>query len=299
MQYDFVLVDVFTDTPFGGNQLAVLPDANGLTSTQMQSIAREFNFAESTFVLPPDDRSNTARLRIFSPLTEMPFAGHPTVGTAAALVLRRLVPVREDGGAHLVFEEGVGPVRVTVTDGERGLRSELALDGDLTQPPYAPDGEALAKALSLPASAVRGAWFASVGLPFCFCHLATETDVDAAVLDKAAWSVALGDAWAQNLFFFSGELTDGGQVYARMFAPSIGIDEDPATGSAAAALIGYLASKPGRAVAAPTLTVRQGFAMGRPSVISAGAVVEGGRLQQVSVGGNVVQFGAGTVEVPE
>ncbi len=150
MQYDFVIVDVFTDTPFGGNQLAVLPEANGLTSAQMQSIAREFNFAESTFVLPPDDRSNTARVRIFSPLTEMPFAGHPTVGTAAALVLRGLVPVREDGGADLVFEEGVGPVRVTVTDGERGLRSELALDGDLTQPPYAPEATALAEALSLP-----------------------------------------------------------------------------------------------------------------------------------------------------
>jgi trans-2,3-dihydro-3-hydroxyanthranilate isomerase len=299
VRYEYVLVDVFTDHPFGGNQLAVLPDAKGMPAAQMQAVAREFNFAETTFVLPAEVAGHTARLRIFSPGAEMPFAGHPTVGTAAALVLRGLVAM-QGSTATMVFDEVVGPVTVSVRDEASGLYSELALDAELDRPPGVPSADALAKALSLPVDAVRDAWFAGVGLPFCFCSLATVADVDAAVLDKAALSAALGQAWARHLFFFAGDLVDGGEVYARMFAPSIGIDEDPATGSAAAALVGCLAAaRDGAPDAAPTLTIRQGFAMGRPSIISASARMQAGRLRQVSVGGRVVQFATGTLEVPD
>jgi trans-2,3-dihydro-3-hydroxyanthranilate isomerase len=298
MQYDFVIVDVFTDSPFGGNQLAVVLDAQGLTAAQMQAVAREFNFAETTFVLPAHDAGNTARLRIFSPGSEMPFAGHPTVGSAAVLVRHGLGGGTRTTSSEVVFEEEVGPVRVTVRDDKRGLYSELALEPELDQPPGAPDPAALASALSLPVEAVHGVWFAGVGLPFCFCQVATAEQVDAAALDKAALTAALGAGWAHHVFFFAGELVDGGDVYARMFAPSLGIDEDPATGSASAALVGCLAIGGGKPDAAPTLTIRQGFAMGRPSVIKAAALMEGGRLRRVTVGGHVVEFATGRLDVP-
>ena len=298
MQYDFVIVDVFTDSPFGGNQLAVVLDAQGLTTAQMQAIAREFNFAETTFVLPAQDPGNTARLRIFSPGSEMPFAGHPTVGTAAVLTRHALAGGAGTTSSEVVFEEEVGPVRVTVRDDERGLYSELALEAELDRPAGAPDTAALARALSLPVEAVHGVWFAGMGIPFCFCQVTTAEQVDAAVLDKAALTAALGDRWAHHVFFFAGELVDGGEVYARMFAPSLGIDEDPATGSASAALMGCLAVDAGNPDAAPTLTIRQGFAMGRPSVIEAAALMEGGRLRRITVGGHVVEFATGSLEVP-
>jgi trans-2,3-dihydro-3-hydroxyanthranilate isomerase len=298
MQYDFVIVDVFTDSQFGGNQLAVVLDAQGLTAAQMQAVAREFNFAETTFVLPAQDAGNTARLRIFSPGSEMPFAGHPTVGSAAVLVRRGLAGGTGTTSSEVVFEEEVGPVRVTVRDDRCGPYSELALEAELDRPSERPDTAALARALSLPVEAVHDVWFAGVGLPFCFCQVATAADVDAAVLDKAALAAALGDSWAQHVFFFAGELVDGGDVYARMFAPSLGIDEDPATGSASAALVGCLAANGGNPDAAPTLTIRQGFAMGRPSVIQAAALMEDGRLRRVSVGGHVVEFATGRLEVP-
>jgi trans-2,3-dihydro-3-hydroxyanthranilate isomerase len=298
MRYRYFICDVFTDTRFGGNQLAVLPEATGLSDGRMQQVAREFNFAETTFVLPPEDGSNTARLRIFSPGAEMPFAGHPTVGTAAALVRRGVGRPSGTGPTDLTFEEQVGPVRVAVHDDDRGMYSELTLNAELDRPPGVPANEALAAALSLPADSVRRAWFAGVGLPFCFCQVATAADVDAAVLDKAAWTQALGEARARHVFFFTGDLVDGAELYARMFAPSIGIDEDPATGSASAALAGCLALECGADDADPTLTIRQGFAMGRPSIIRAGARLRSGRLEHVTVGGRVVEFAVGSFAVP-
>lgn len=295
MPYDFVLVDVFTDEAFGGNQLAVLTDARGLADHQMQAIAREFNFAETTFVLPAEDPANTARLRIFSPGAEMPFAGHPTVGSAAVLDRFGILDTRP--GSPIVFEELAGLVQVSVTVNGAKTYSELTLDGALDRPDERPDQQQLAAALSLPADAVSDAWFASVGLRFCFCQLQSAADVDAAVLDNAAWSRALKHAWAQHLFFFSGDLRDGSHLHARMFAPGIGVAEDPATGSAVAALVAVIAERDARTEGEVTVTVNQGVLMNRPSTIAAAARKENGALRSIRVGGSVQFFGSGTLSI--
>jgi trans-2,3-dihydro-3-hydroxyanthranilate isomerase len=288
-----MLVDAFTSKQFGGNQLAVLPQAEGLNDRQMQSIAREFNFAETAFVLPPSDPANTARLRIFSPGAEMPFAGHPTIGAAA--VLHRLAHGNAESASTVTFEEQVGLVRVQVS-AERGLTfSELTLETTLESADTDPSPVDMAILLGLPADAVCDTWFASVGLKFCFCQLRHQTDVDAAVLDRIAWTRVLADSWAQNVFFFAGELTDASRIYARMFAPGIGVDEDPATGSAAAALAAVLAHRAGRSDARVSLLIEQGHAMQRPSAIEASATTAGTALHSVSVGGHVAFFASGAL----
>src|SRR5213594_2505125 len=171
MSHRFVIADVFTPTAFGGNQLAVFPDARGLSDRAMQAVAREFNFAETTFVLPPADPRYTRRVRIFTPRTELPFAGHPTVGTAA--VLARLGLVETSGGtATVVFEEGVGPVPVEIRLDGGPVFARLSREARIECPPAEPSPRAVAAALSVPERAVLGAWSASVGLPFCFAHLA-------------------------------------------------------------------------------------------------------------------------------
>lgn len=300
MPYEFVIADVFTDRAFGGNQLAVLTDARGLSAGQMQAVAREFNFAETTFVLPPDGPGVTARLRIFTPAAELPFAGHPTVGTAAVLAALGRVPVA-DGRARVVFAEGVGPVEVTVSgvgsaSGVEGdLWAELELDAVLTRPAADPEPSAVAAALGLPAGTVLESWYAGVGMPCAFARLATEADVDAARVVDGAWESALGGGWAPLLYFFAGDLVDGADLYARMFARDLGVAEDPATGGACAALVACLAERDGRPDADVTLTVRQGFAMGRPSHLAAAARTAGGRLVHVRVGGGVVLFARGTL----
>lgn len=294
VSYPYVLVDAFSDAPFGGNQLAVLPKADGLTERQMQSIAREFNFAETAFVLPPTDPANTARLRIFSPGAEMPFAGHPTIGSAA--VLHRLANGSEESASSVTFEEEVGLVRVQVSAQQGRTFSELTLETTLDRADDVPGPTDMAGVLGLPADAVLDTWFASVGLRFCFCHLRNETDVDAAVLDKSAWSRVLSNSWARNVFFFSGDLTDSGRIFDRMFAPGIGVDEDPATGSASAALAAVLAERAGMSDTRVSLLIEQGHLMQRPSTIQASATTVGTELHSVAVGGHVAFFASGTLD---
>lgn len=295
MAYEYAIADVFTDRCFGGNQLAVVLDAQGLSTEQMQAIAREFNFAETTFVLPPEEAGATARLRIFTPGAEMPFAGHPTVGSAAVLAALGRVPVA-GGEARVVFTEQVGPVEVAVTGVGGALGAELRLAAVLLRPVIQPEPDAVASALGLPAGAVLEAWYAGVGLPCGFARLTSEADVDAARLDRAAWSAAFADGKSPILHFFAGELVDGADLYARMFAPDLGVPEDPATGGAVAALVACLAERDGRPDAEVRLTVRQGFTMGRPSYLRATARTAGGRLEYVTVGGGVALFATGTID---
>jgi trans-2,3-dihydro-3-hydroxyanthranilate isomerase len=290
MRYDYLIVDVFSETPFGGNQLAVLTDARGLTTEAMQAITREFNFAESTFILPPDDPAHAAKVRIFTPARELPFAGHPTVGTACALVMSGA-----QGPGEFVLEEGVGPVAVTTTkDGER-YSARLRLDRGPERPESVPTMADLAAVLSLPSEEVRDVFGAGIGVNFTFVQLASRDAVDRATLDHAAWKRILADSWASQVHLFAGELEDGGEIYARMFAPAFGIAEDPATGAAAAAIAGAAALKRSSSL---SFDIRQGVKMGRPSLIRASARVEDGKITEIGVGGASAFAAQGQIEVP-
>jgi trans-2,3-dihydro-3-hydroxyanthranilate isomerase len=264
----------------------------------MQQLAREFNFSETTFVLPPRQPGHAYQLRIFTPSKELPFAGHPTVGTAA--VLARLGMLELQGGAAtIVCEEGVGPVSVDIRlDGERAF-SRLSLEASVETPSDRPTNEEAAAALSLPAGAVREAWFATVGNPFCFVHVDGREAVDAAVIDQAAWARRFEHSFAAALFFFAGDPAAGGRLYARMFAPEFGIIEDAATGSAAATLAGSLADRLAEPDGVFTWTIEQGVKMGRPSVIEASAEKRGGRAVRVMAGGGTVIVGEGNLTLPE
>ena len=296
MKYPFHLVDVFSSTPFGGNQLAILPDATGISTEGMQRIAREFNFPESTFVLPKNDPANSYRVRIFTPRVELNFAGHPTIGTACALVMKR--HARTVDPIRLILEENIGPVMVDVAQRNGGYHGTLTLSGKIDAPTGAPAPADLAAVLSLEPAEVSQSFFAGVGLPFCFAQLKSNEAVDRAAVNRAAWTAMLSRAWSPNLFFFAGDLRDGGNLYARMCAPALGVEEDPATGSACAALVGAMASKHDFGGTAYRLSIQQGVSMGRRSEIEAEARKSGGVVTSVSVGGATAYIASGEIEVP-
>jgi trans-2,3-dihydro-3-hydroxyanthranilate isomerase len=296
MPYDFVIADIFTDQAFGGNQLAVITDARGLSGEQMQRLAREFNFSESTFVLPPSREGADFSLRIFTPHAELKFAGHPTVGTAAVLASQGILKLAGESG-KVVFEEGVGLVSVEVRAKAGAFWSRLTLDADVEMPGGEPGRDIVAAILSVPGDAVLGRWYCGIASPFCFVRLVSEDMVDRAVLDRAAWSAHLENAWAPQIFFFAGD-PDEGRLYARMFAPGFGIDEDAATGSASAILAGCVAMLRPEADGEVSLSITQGVRMGRPSRLEASAVKAGGRVRSVSVGGGSVVVATGRLTVP-
>jgi trans-2,3-dihydro-3-hydroxyanthranilate isomerase len=278
VDYPFFIADVFTRRAFGGNQLAVLPDARGLTTETMQVLAQEFGFSETAFVLPPGDPAHTRRLRIFTPAGELPFAGHPTVGTAAVLTAR--CGVR---GPGLLLEEGVGVVAVDVD----GTYSRLTVTAPYQESGPVPDRAAMAAALSLPGADVLDCWTGGVGLTFTYARLSGPQAVDRAELP--------GDGTA-SLYVFAGDHRDGGHLYARCFVPGIG--EDPATGSACAGLAAALTHRAPHPDGTRALTIDQGVRMRRPSRIEATATTAGGRLTGVTVGGHTVIVAEGTLTVP-
>jgi trans-2,3-dihydro-3-hydroxyanthranilate isomerase len=295
MKYPFHLVDVFSSTPFGGNQLAILPDATGISTEGMQKIAREFNFPESTFVLPKND-PNTYRVRIFTPRAELDFAGHPTIGTACALVMKQRVPTADP--IRLILEENVGPVTVDVAQRNGGFHGTLTLSGKIETPTGVPSPTDLAAVLSIEPAEVSQVFCAGVGVPFCFAQLSSNEVVDRAAINRAAWAATLARAWSPHIFFFAGNLRDGGKLYARMWAPALGVEEDPATGSACAALVGAMASKHDFGGTAYCLSIQQGVSMGRRSEIEAEARKSRGVVTSVSVGGATVYIASGEIEVP-
>jgi len=294
MSWRFHIVDVFTASAFAGNALAVLPDARGLTTAQMQAIAREFNFSETTFVFPDEASASRPRVRIFTPGAELDFAGHPTIGTACALVMHGCL----GAPARLILEENVGPIAVDVERRDEVFYGALTLEAEIEMPSGAPSAADAAAALTVDPADVRQTFFAGVGLPFCFVELGSEAAVDRAVLDRPAWLRALAPSWSPHVFFFAGRLEDGGSLYARMFAPALGVEEDPATGSACAALVGALASRPEVGDGDFRLSIRQGVAMGRPSTIEALARKRGGRVVSVAVAGAVSAVATGEIEAP-
>jgi len=296
MKYAFQIVDVFSSTPFGGNQLAILPDAAGISTEGMQKIAREFNFGETTFVLPKNDSANNFRVRIFTPRVELDFAGHPSVGTACALVMAQRV--RPGDPIRLILEENIGPVTVDVVPRNGGFYGKLTLSGKIETPTGAPSTTELAAVLSVEPAEVSQVFFAGAGVPFCFAQLTSNEVVDRATINRAAWATTLARAWSPQVFFFAGNLRDGGNLYARMWAPAMGIEEDSATGAACAALVSAMASKQDFGETAYRLSIQQGVLMGRRSEIEAEARKSRGVVTSVSVGGAAAYIASGEIEVP-
>lgn len=302
--YTFHTLDVFTDRRFGGNPLAVLTDARGLTDDQMIWITREFNLSETVFVLPATDRAHTRRLRIFTPGRELPFAGHPTVGTAFLLAATGMIPT-VDGENHIVFDEGVGAVPVMIR-AERGspVSARLTTAGAPEFRDGAPSAAEIAAMLSLGVADVAVGEFApqfvSCGVPFLLAPLASRDAVSRARLDRAVFERVLANAWSKEVFLFDASAaagTNNGAVRARMFAPDLGIGEDPATGSAAACLAAYLATRTANSDALLRWTVEQGFEMGRPSVLELSAEKSGAQVTAVHVGGKSVLVSEGIIQV--
>lgn len=301
MKHRFFTLDVFTDTPLAGNQLAVFPDAQSLPDGRLQAIAREFNLSETVFVYPPEDSLNSARVRIFTPAVELPFAGHPTIGTAILLAALKRV-TRRGGKARVILEEGVGAVPVEVRfSGIVPTWAQLTaarLPEGGTPPPGNSD---LAAAISLESAQfdpeLMPAAF-SCGVPYLFVALRSRAALAAADPDLAALRALLSDYWAPDLFVFTRDAElPGSDFRARMFAPMLGVPEDPATGSAVAAFAGYLAANEGLSDGRHNWRIEQGFEMGRPSILELECDVRDGIVYTVRVGGNAVIVSEGAMDV--
>jgi trans-2,3-dihydro-3-hydroxyanthranilate isomerase len=299
-RFRYLTADVFTDQPYGGNQLAVFPDASSIPEHRLQDVAREFNYSETTFVYPPSDPAHTRRVRIFTPGTELPFAGHPTVGTAHVLAAIGDVPLAGEL-TRIVLEELVGPVPVTIR-AERGQPTYCALSvAKLPEEgPPAPSREALARALSLEVDdLLDGDWEPrgwTCGVPYLFVPLRDRAAVARSRVDADAWERVLADSWAPEILVFAREgERAGSDLHGRMYAPGFGIAEDPATGSAAAAMAGYLARRDPRRDGTLRWRLEQGFEMKRPSILDIEADVAHGVITGVRVGGGTVLVCEGTM----
>jgi trans-2,3-dihydro-3-hydroxyanthranilate isomerase len=298
MRRRFVTLDVFTEKRFAGNPLAVVLEPDGLDTASMQRIAREFNLSETVFVFPPADKTRRARIRIFTPAAELPFAGHPTVGTA--VLLGRL-----DGGAQpreFLLELGIGPVRCQVTPGSaesgRAVFELPKLPADIGAP--ASDADITA-ALGIDVADigfdnVRPARW-SAGAPYTLLPLRDLDAVGRCAINSAAWKKAFAfDAHAAVYMFCRQTVQNGNAFHARMFAPNAGVNEDPATGSAAAAMAGYIPTFDKLSDGSHPLVIEQGFEMGRPSLIELTLKIAGGKLTGASIGGGAVVVSEGTIE---
>ena len=301
MDYPYVTLDVFTDRPFGGNPLAVLPDSLGLSSDMMQNIAREFNLSETTFVFPPDDLANTHKVRIFTPVAELPFAGHPTLGTAVALA-----SAANTDEATYRFEEGVGVVSVQMHKAGNGaLEAELSVAQNPKYLPCPVSSSTWAQMLSLKRDAVcpnglePSTW--SCGTPFSFIPVADLDSLAAASIDAVTWRAQMSASPSTGVFVFTRATNDEAvDIRGRiMFAPAYGIAEDPATGSAVAALASWLAAHDSLADGCVRWVIDQGMEMGRPSRLGLEADIENSEIQAVRVSGCAGFVSHGAITVPK
>jgi trans-2,3-dihydro-3-hydroxyanthranilate isomerase len=296
MKLRYATLDVFTDRPFGGNPLAVFCDQPELSTERMQIIAREFNLSETVFIVPPRDSRALRRLRIFTPAQELPFAGHPTIGAVHVLV--------EDGIASsgefaLELEVGLVPIRVKPQKNASPFLQLTAARLPETVGSV-PPAEALGRILGLQAQdIVSGADSAqtwSCGVPFLFVPVRDRAALARARPDTGVWSSVLKDAGSKQIFVFCRDPElPGSQLRARMFAPDLGVAEDPATGGAAAAFAGYLAAREPSKTGTHRWVVEQGFEMGRPSILHVEADVSQGSVTAVRVGGTAVRMSEGTL----
>ncbi|MDP0929155.1 PhzF family phenazine biosynthesis protein [Paracoccus onubensis] len=285
---EFHIYDVFTDRPFSGNPLAVVMGADDLNTAQMQVIARQFNLSETIFVMTPRDPAHTARVRIFFPTAEIPFAGHPTIGCALHLAKG------QDGQILLEEEAGLVPVRIRGGQAEfTAPRLPVPHGGDV-------DAGLIARALDLPDAAIGfgrhrpGVW--QGGPAFLFVPVADLDALAAARPIEPYWSRAMAQAQVDSAYLYAAE-DDG--YRARMFSPTAGIPEDPATGSASAILAAQLLASGALADGENRIGLRQGVEMGRPSRIGLSGLVERGELREIRVGGTAVSIAEGRIRIPE
>lgn len=296
MRRRFFTVDVFTNRRFTGNPLAVVLQPDGLDAAPMQTIAREFNLPETVFVFPPADNKHRARLRIFTPARELPFAGHPTVGTAVLLA-------HLDGGEgarEIVLEEGLGPVACQVQPAGDTGRASFAVPKLPERTGTVGDPDKLAAALGLrPADLgfekfIPGNW--SAGNAFTFVPLRSLEAIGRARPDMSRWADVFGPADPPGAYLFCREVADQAHSFrTRMFAPAMGIIEDPATGSAAAAFAGVIAAA-GLGDGTHSFILEQGYEMARPSLLHLSLSIRGGRLESAAVGGDAVLVSEGMIE---
>ncbi|SIS58281.1 PhzF family phenazine biosynthesis protein [Paracoccus saliphilus] len=285
---EYHVYDVFTDRPFAGNPLAVVMGADGLSTAQMQVIAREFNLSETIFVMAPRDPANTARVRIFFPTAEIPFAGHPTIGCALHLANG------QDGRILLEEEAGLVPVEI------RGGQAEFIAPKLPVVHPGKTDAELIARALDLPEAAVGfedhrpGIW--QGGPAFLYVPIASLADLAAARPIEPFWSRLMGEAQVDSAYLYTPE--DSG-FRARMFSPTAGIPEDPATGSASAILAAQLLESGALPEDQTHIPLQQGVEMGRPSRIGLTAILRHGSLSEIRISGSAVPVAEGHIRIPE
>jgi trans-2,3-dihydro-3-hydroxyanthranilate isomerase len=296
MRRRFVTLDVFTQTRFAGNPLAVVLESDGLEKADMQAIAREFNLAETVFVMAPADQRNRAMLRIFTPAAELPFAGHPTVGTA---VLLGCMSGYNLGSHDFVLEETVGPVRCTVeAQGREHGRASFVLPRLPEQTGAAVTVQEAAAALNLKDDEIGfgtpSRW--SAGVP---AHFVPVRDLEAIGRANPAGSfeVVFGRDGRAVVYLYCGETAEAGHhFHARMFAPGLGIREDPATGAAAAAFAGVVMETAHPADGEHRFVIEQGYEMGRASQIELGMIVRSGMLTRATIGGGAIIISDGHIE---
>ncbi|MGY9010562.1 MAG: PhzF family phenazine biosynthesis protein [Rhodobacterales bacterium] len=298
MQYKYYICDVFTTKRFGGNPLAVLPDAEGLTGMQMQQIAREFNFSESTFVFPPE-KGNTKKLRIFTPSAELPFAGHPNIGTAFVLASAGIIEEFHET-TEIVFEEKAGLVPITL---------RKLYDGSFWCELQAPEKfsigktistEILASAISLPpdkiVTNIHLPQVFSVGLPFLIAELKDRETLEEASVNPEGFKQMTAQDMPPYVHLYT-RSEDEFDIRARMFAPFDGVPEDPATGSANCALGGLLTYYNDEKSGNFEWQIAQGIEMGRPSSLKARAQKKDGEVISTYIGGGSVMVSEGVIYV--
>ena len=300
MRYRYVTCDVFTARRFGGNPLAVLPEAAGLSGEEMQRIAREFNYSETTFVLPPEDPAHTRRVRIFTPGAEIPFAGHPNVGTAFVLAAIGAVPT-SGAETEVVFEEGAGPVAVAIRcrDG-RPVECELTAPQSLAlgaTPPVEAVAESVGLSPDVVVTRTHPPRVASAGLPFLCVELRDRRALAEARVRHDAHAALMRSSGAEGILLYTRDTGEGSlDLRARMYAPLHGVAEDPATGSANLALAGLLAASAPEADGAFAWRIAQGVEMGRASLLEASAIKRGGEVETLRIGGRSVLVCDGWIE---
>ncbi|CAN7267408.1 PhzF family phenazine biosynthesis protein [Rhizobium sp. LjRoot254] len=297
MSRPYAIYDVFTSDRLVGNPLAVVFDGKGLSDSRMQAIAREFNLSETVFVTPPENPAHSARLRIFTPGRELPFAGHPTVGTAVALA-----ELNHNGGeADLVsvLEENVGPVRcaVKLLSGQAGF-AEFDLPKRSEQLSSTIDPQKVADALCLSVSDLgfenhrSSVW--SAGVPFVMVPVRDMAAAGSIAFDPGRWTAALGKTSAAYVYCRGG-VDHRASFHARMFAPDMGTAEDPATGGAVAAMSGAILHFDALADGHHALVIEQGVEMGRPSHIDLHLEIKNQQVQRARIGGRAVKIASGSL----